>query len=299
MLLENNSESDDYDFEGDEESDEDLDDDADEQEPHMGGQHPFGEPPFMRELDLDAMNASEFPEYANLGNTEIDDELYVGRQFNDKEVVIKTVKHYSISKGVDYKVKNGYFWKIQKYNGPHTCTVGIISQDHRKLDTDTIAECIKLMVKFDPSFKIKVVIGEIQSRFGYMISYRKTWLAKQKAIEKVFGQWEASFEALPQWCIAMCDAVRGSIVKLDATEDYRNGEMVSNVQILRQVFWSFGHCIRAFQDCKPLVQVDGTHLYGKYKGVLLVVVAQDENQNILQLHLLLLRVRQQMVGVFS
>ncbi|XP_072084738.1 uncharacterized protein [Arachis hypogaea] len=36
----------------------------------------------------------------------------------------------------------------------------------------------------------------------------------------------------------------------------------------------------AFRHCKPLVQVDGTHLYRKYKGTLLVAVAQDGNQNI-------------------
>ena len=156
-----------------------------------------------------------------------------------------------------------------------------ISQDHTKLDSDTIAKCIKPMVESDPSFKIKSVIAEIQSRFGYMTTYRKAWMAKQKAIEKVFGQWEASFEALPQWCVAMCDAVRGSVVQLDAAEAYREDELVPDVRILRRVFWSFGPCIRAFRHCKPLVQVDGTHLYGKYKGALLVAVARDGNQNIL------------------
>ncbi|XP_027364555.1 uncharacterized protein LOC113871654 [Abrus precatorius] len=137
------------------------------------------------------------------------------------------------------------------------------------------------MVESDPSFKIKVVIGEIQSRFGYTISYRKVWLAKQKTIENVFGKWEASFEALPQWCIAMCDADQGSIVKLDVVQAYRNDELVPNVQIFQRVFWTFGPSIRAFCHCKPLVQVDETHLYRKYKGVLLVAVAQDGNQNIL------------------
>ncbi|XP_027348162.1 uncharacterized protein LOC113859642 [Abrus precatorius] len=116
---------------------------------------------------------------------------------------------------------------------------------------------------------------------GYTITYRKAWMGKQKAIEKVYGQWEASFEALPQWCAAMCDCVRGSVVQLDAVDAYRVDELVSNVKIFRRVFWTFGPCIRAFRYCKPLVQVDGTHLYGKYKGVLLVAVAQDGNQNIL------------------
>ncbi|XP_027368864.1 uncharacterized protein LOC113874849 [Abrus precatorius] len=94
---------------------EDSDDEEEEDEPHLVGLHPYGEPPFMHDLDIDAMNVSEFPEYTNLG----------------------------------------------------------------------------------------------------------------------------------------------SVVKLDAAQAYRNEELIPNV--------------------------DGTHLYGKYKGVLLVAVAQDENQNILQI----------------
>ncbi|XP_072058200.1 uncharacterized protein [Arachis hypogaea] len=39
-------------------------------------------------------------------------------------------------------------------------------------------------------------------------------------------------------------------------------------------------CIRVFRHCKPVVHVDGTHLYGKYKGCLLVAVSQDGNNNI-------------------
>ena len=44
-------------------------------------------------------------------------------------------------------------------------------------------------------------------------------------------------------------------------------------------FYTFVPCISAFRNCKPVVQVDGTHLYGKYKGTLLIAVAQDDNQN--------------------
>ena len=47
------------------------------------------------------------------------------------------------------------------------------------------------------------------------------------------------------------------------------------------VYWTFGPCNRGFRHCKPVVQVDGTHLHGKYRGALLVALAQDDNQNIL------------------
>ncbi|RYQ87253.1 uncharacterized protein LOC107614662 [Arachis ipaensis] len=113
--------------------------------------------------------------------------------------------------------------------------MGTISQNHSKLDSNTIAEAMKPLVESDPSIKIKFIIAEVQTRFNYTISYRKAWLVKQKSIAKVFDGWKESYEVLP---------------------------------------------LRAFKYCKPLVQIDGTHLYGKYKDCLLVAVAQDRNQNI-------------------
>ncbi|XP_072076836.1 uncharacterized protein [Arachis hypogaea] len=97
-----------------------------------------------------------------------------------------------------------FCWEIRRYNGSHTCTRATISQDHSKLDSNTIAEAIKPLVKADPSIREKSVIAEVQSKFNYTISYRKAWLAKQKAVESIFGGWEASYEALPIWFEAMC-----------------------------------------------------------------------------------------------
>ncbi|QHN94114.1 uncharacterized protein DS421_17g598520 [Arachis hypogaea] len=216
-------------------------------------QHPFGVPSFMWTLDLEAMHAPEFPEYANMGEGNVvaeDGEFSVGMEFGSRESVISAIKRYTISRGVDYTVyesepqtfytkckgdgagcdwlirasliRKKACWEIRRYNGKHTCTVGTISQDHAKLDSDTIADAIRPLVESDPSIKVKSVIAEVQFRFNYTVSYCKAWLAKQKAVAKVF----------------------------------------------------------AFRHCKPLVQVDGMHLYGKYKGALLVAVAQDGNQNI-------------------
>ncbi|XP_015963931.1 uncharacterized protein LOC107487748 [Arachis duranensis] len=115
--------------------------------------------------------------------------------------------------------------------------MGTISQDHAKLDSDTIADADRSLVEADPLIKVKSIIAEVQGRFNYTVSYRNAWLAKQKAVAKVFGDWEVSYQTLPVWLKAMT-------VKM------------------------------------PRSRVDGTHLYGKYKGALLVAVAQDGNQNI-------------------
>ncbi|XP_015963928.1 uncharacterized protein LOC107487745 [Arachis duranensis] len=276
---------------------------------HPSSSQPMGVPPFMRELDLDAMHAPEFPEYANIGIADPEDgEFRIGMEYSSRKSVVAAIRSFTISRGVDYDVyesepqtfytkckmygrgcdwliraslirKKGC-WEICRYNGRHTCMIGMISQDHSKLDSDTVAEAIRPLVETDPSMKVKSIIVEVHSRFNYTISYRKAWLAKQKSVAKVFGDWEESYQALPWWLSVMVEKIPGSVVQIETRLLYNGNEEAQGVKILHRVFWSFNPCIRAFRHCKPLVQVDGTHLYGKYKGTLLVAVAQDGNQNI-------------------
>ncbi|XP_057755681.1 uncharacterized protein LOC130974854 [Arachis stenosperma] len=277
-------------------------------------QHTFGVPSFMRTLDLEAMHVPKFPEYANMGEGNVapeDGEFSVEIEFGSRESVISAIKSYTISRGVDYTVYEsepqtfyakckGYgagcdwliqaslirkktCWEIRRYNGKHTCTMGMISQDHTKLDSDTITDAIRPLVKADPSIKVKSVIGEVQFRFNYIVSYRKAWLAKQKVVAKVFGDRKVSYQTLPVWLKAMTVKMPRSRVQIKTLPVYRKSEEVQGVRVVHCVFWSFYPCIVVLRHCKPLVQVDGTHLYEKYKGALLVAVAQYGNQNIVHI----------------
>ncbi|XP_016192863.1 uncharacterized protein LOC107633778 [Arachis ipaensis] len=212
-------------------------------------QHPFGVPSFMQTLDLEVMHAPEFPEYANTGEGNVAAE--------DGKHSMRNARGYGV--GCDWLIRASLIrkkacWESRRYNGKYTCTMGTISQDHPKLDSDTIADAIRPLVEADPSIKVKSVIAEIQGRFNYTVSYRKAWLAKQKAVAKVFGDWEVSYQILPVWLKAMTVKMPRSRVQIKTLPVYRESEEVQGV--------------------------DGTHLYGKYKGALLVAVAQDGNQNI-------------------
>ncbi|XP_057717803.1 uncharacterized protein LOC130932490 [Arachis stenosperma] len=269
---------------------------------------PMDVPPFMRNLDLNAMHAPKFPKYANIGVADLEDgEFRIGIEYSSRKSVVATIRRYTISKGVDYNVyefepqmfyakcktygrgcdwlirasliqKKGC-WEIRRYNDRHTYTMGTISQDHSKFDSDTVAEAIRLLVETNPSINVKSIIAKVQSRFNYTISYRKAWLAKQKSIAKVFGGWEDSYQALPWLLLVMVQKMPGSIVQIETRPLYNGSEKADGVRILHHVFWSFNSCIRAFKHCNPLIQVDSTHLYEKYKSTLLVAVAQDGNQN--------------------
>ena len=52
---------------------------------------------------------------------------------------------------------------------------------------------------------------------------------------------------------------------------------------LRYIYWAFASCIVAFQYCRLVISIDGTHLYGKYKGVLMIAMATDANQKVLSI----------------
>ncbi|XP_056694993.1 uncharacterized protein [Spinacia oleracea] len=52
-------------------------------------------------------------------------------------------------------------------------------------------------------------------------------------------------------------------------------------EMFKSVFWAFAPSIQAFKHCRPVISVDGTHLYGKYKGTLLVAVAVDGDNKIM------------------
>ncbi|XP_025634180.1 uncharacterized protein [Arachis hypogaea] len=58
-------------------------------------------------------------------------------------------------------------------------------------------------------------------------------------------------------------------------------EVDESTVYFHRLFWTFSPCIEPFRHCKPLVSIDGTHLYGKYGGTLLLAIAQDGNSNIL------------------
>ena len=73
----------------------------------------------------------------------------------------------------------------------------------------------------------------------------------------------------------------GTVIDLQTLPAISNeGTRLGDRRIFHRLFWAFQPCIRGFAYCKPIVQVDGTWLYGKYRGTLLMVVAQDGNGNI-------------------
>ena len=56
-----------------------------------------------------------------------------------------------------------------------------------------------------------------------------------------------------------------------------------NTEIFQHMFWSFKSSIEGFEHCHPILSIDGTHLYGKYKGTLMITMRYDGNNRLFPL----------------
>ncbi|RYQ98758.1 hypothetical protein Ahy_B07g086534 isoform A [Arachis hypogaea] len=236
-------------------------------------------------------------------------EFQVGQQFQDKDEALLSVKTYSIRRGVQYKVvesdhrryvgkcsefgngctwlirlslrKRKGIWEVKRYNGPHTCLSTSISSDHRSLDYHVISAFIMPMVRADASVSIKVLLNATAAHFGFRPTYRRVWMAKQKAIALIYGDCDESYNDIPRWVLGVQLTMPGSVAVLRTSPVRVGGQVDESQAYFHRLFWTFPPCIEAFRHCKPLFSIDGTHLYGKYGGTLLIAIAQDGNSNIL------------------
>lgn len=268
--------------------------------------------PMFSNIDWDVLrNPDLFPELVRPGTWSSTEELYIGLQFPTKEAVNLALKHYSLRRHQSYKVeesdsrrlsvkcprfgngcnwrvrailgKKSNVWQITKYDGPHTCVNPALSQDHTKLDSDMICSCILDMVSVKPDVPISLIIERIKAMFSYKVSYRKAWKAKQKAIVKVFGDWEKSYHMLPRWLGALQMYMEGTVVEIQTNHFVHHNRVDPSKQMLHRLFWTFKPCVDGFPFCKPIIQVDGTHLYGKYRHKLLIATTQDGDRHPLPL----------------
>ncbi|XP_016178188.1 uncharacterized protein LOC107620565 [Arachis ipaensis] len=137
------------------------------------------------------------------------------------------------------------------------------------------------MVRADTAVTVKVLQQATEADYGFRPSYRKVWMAKQKAVAEIYGDWEESYAELPHWMLGIQATMPGTITVLKTSPVRIGGGVDESTEYFHRLFWTFPPCIEAFRHCKPLVSIDGTHLYGKYGGTLLLAIAQDGNSNIL------------------
>ncbi|RVW99497.1 Serine/threonine-protein phosphatase 7 long form-like [Vitis vinifera] len=223
-----------------------------------------------------------------LGN--VDGELSIGQIFSSKSYLQHAVKMFSIKAHQEFTVyrSNANVLVLQCKKAPHAnATKGNDSERY-----GFVSKYIETLVKAEMTVTIGAIQAVVAEQFGYQISYQKAMKAKRKAMTRLFGDWYKSYAELPRFFLALEQSNPGCIM-YSKTVPGNN----PNEEIFQRVFWAFAPSITGFAHCRPVLSIDGTHLYGKYKGTLLIAMDVMVITNCFHLHLPLQKERIQIVGV--
>ena len=101
---------------------------------------------------------------------------------------------------------------------------------------------------------------------------------KHKAIRQLFGDFSQSYIELSRLFLVIEQSNPGCVVIWKICDIN-----MPNTKISQRLFWSFKPSIERFEHCRPVMSIDGTHLYGKYKGKLLINMGCDGNNQLFPL----------------
>ncbi|XP_031116599.1 uncharacterized protein LOC116020255 [Ipomoea triloba] len=167
-------------------------------------------------------------------------------------------------------------WVIKKFVDDHKCRV-----DYTRggvdyiLTSRVITDFILPKIEADPQYKIKYVQQDVNAKWGVNVDYKKAWYARVRALETLHGKWDESYNLLPKTLFAIQQTNPGTIVDIVGSPTNTPDEFH-----FKYAFWAFKAAIDGFKYCLPVLTIDGTHLYGKYKGNLLLAVSMNANREI-------------------
>ena len=172
-------------------------------------------------------------------------------------------------------VKDTGMFRIAKYKSPHTCVNPCINQDHSQLDSSFVSEYIETLVKTKMTITVVAIQAVVTEQFGYQISYQKAMKVKRKTKTRLFGDWYKSYVELSCFFLAL----EQSNPRCIAYSKMVPGNNPNEKKIQR-VFWAFTPSIKGFTHCRLILSIDGTYLYAKYKGILLIAMGYNSNNQL-------------------
>ncbi|XP_028065307.1 uncharacterized protein LOC114268351 [Camellia sinensis] len=176
------------------------------------------------------------------------------------------------------KLKDKDFFQIRMFEVPHQCVYLRMNKDNCNLKSDLIAHFIKGQIAISPELPLATIIEVVKEKFQFTISYKKAWLSRTKAIAMAFGDWDESYRRLPRYMVALQAFNPGIVVMWDMIPKLQSTS-IGTEMYMNYVFWAFKPAIEGFKYYRPVICIDGTHLYGKYEGKIVaatVVTAADK-----------------------
>ncbi|XP_009150320.1 uncharacterized protein LOC103873674 [Brassica rapa] len=193
-------------------------------------------------------------------------DIFVGRKFKDKAQFKLTMSIYALAKVCRFKFRH-----CKRY-----ITAKCVDKQLQKYGTSRVLAAL-LRSKYERLHcgpRAMELPEVLRTEFNYTCTYWKAWKAKELAIVSAQGIEEMSYKMLPQYLHVLKLANPGTITDIK-TELDRKGKLR-----FLYAFMLLKACIDGWQHLRKVLVVDGTHMFEKYKGVLLSASGQDADYRV-------------------
>jgi hypothetical protein len=163
---------------------------------------------------------------------------------------------------------NGFFY-IRELHNVHICKGVLRTQTSSLLGSSVVKTCIENDVRLNPSIIPKEIIRNFKDNYGFDITYKVAYKAKELAKESIYGGAADSYNMLAWYQESVLESNPGSIFVL---------EKDACTNRFNRIFLAFYGCVEGFKYCVPVLFVDGTFGKSIYKGQILTAIAKDGDQ---------------------
>ena len=111
--------------------------------------------------------------------------------------------------------KKHEMWLITRCKGPHNCTSLKVVTNGKMMDSRFISIALKQYVWKDITRSIKDLYSMLHVKHGHKVTMYKVWEAKQKAIARIYENFDESYMKLPQFLAALNDANPNTVTLLN------------------------------------------------------------------------------------
>ncbi|XP_021732775.1 uncharacterized protein LOC110699578 [Chenopodium quinoa] len=130
----------------------------------------------------------------------------------------------------------------------------------------------------NPEIPVDALQRMCLERFRIQVKFRLFYKVKCLAREKIHGGFSQSYALLPKYVEMIKATYPGSYALITWTNSGGNSEK------FKACFISFAAQVKGFLGgCRPIIGIDGAHLSGYYKGVMLTTVSIDGNNEIFKI----------------
>ncbi|XP_060210746.1 uncharacterized protein LOC132637711 [Lycium barbarum] len=154
-------------------------------------------------------------------------------------------------------INRSTMFKIKEFVDKHTCPLKDKGYSCNQASSGFVVDIIKPKItNYKRKYTPRDIIDDVINEFGVEVSYMKAYRAKERVVTELRGDPADSYKKLPGYVYILDKTYLGSYIRM----------LKNTGNEFLYLFVALYAFIKGFDNCRPTIVVDGSHLKSEYNG---------------------------------